>query len=455
MSKTPQPEIIIKNGLVVRGSGIDRFDIAISGGKVTAHGTDLQGGKATRVIDASGRWVLPGALDVHYHPMYGDNLAQGSIGAAYGGITTMVPFVYAYKGMGLEETIDKFLEGDGARSTLDFGIHLGILDPAATLDQIPRVFKRGVNSMKFFMAYRKRGMMAEDNLFLQSMESVAAEGGLTMVHAENGLAIDYLEDKFIAAGKVGPEWFEPSRPKRVEYEAVYRAIQLAAVAGSSLYLVHMSTGESVEIIRRAREDEGLPVVGETCPQYLELTNDEYLRQGPVSKMAPPYRTKWDNETLWKGLASGAISTVGSDHSPHPRKNKEKANIFDVPVGTPQVETMLQVLYDRGVHRGRITLPRLVQVLCENPAKCFGLYPRKGSLDVGADADLVFIDPARAETIRAERMHTTADYNTYEGWTFLGKPVYSMQRGRDVLVDGRLVVDAGRGEFLSAGPPVLP
>lgn len=455
MSETPQPDVIIQNGLVVRGSGIERLDIAISGGKIAAHGRHLQGGKGTRVIDASGLLVLPGALDVHYHPMYGDDLAQGSIGAAYGGITTLVPFVYAYKGMELEEAIDKFLEGDGARSTLDFGLHLGILDPVATVGQIPRVFRRGVNSMKFFMAYRKRGMMAEDNLFLQAMEVIAAEGGLTMVHAENGLAIDYLEDKFLAAGKVGPEWFEPSRPKRVEYEAVYRAIQLAAVAGSPLYLVHMSTGESVEIIRRAREEEGLPVVGETCPQYLELTNEEYLRQGPISKMAPPFRTQWDNETLWKGLASGALSTVGSDHSPHARKAKEKSNIFEVPVGTPQVETMLQLLYDRGVNRGRLTLPRLVQVLCENPAQCFGLYPRKGSLEVGADADLVFIDPTRSETIRAEHMHTTVDYNTYEGWTLLGKPVYSMQRGKDVLLDGKLAVDAGHGEFLPAGPPILP
>ncbi len=454
MSDTLQPDVIVKNGLVVEGSGVGRFDIAVADGKISAREIDIQGGSSTRVIDAKGMWVLPGILDVHYHPMYGDDLAQGSIGAAYGGVTTMIPFVYAYRGMELEETIDKFIEGDGARSTLDFGIHIGILDPVATVDQIPKIFKRGVNSLKMFMAYRKRGMMAEDNLFLNAMEIVAGQGGLMMVHAENGLAIDYLEDKFIAGGKIGPEWFERSRPKRLEYEAVHRAIQLAAVGKVSLYLVHMSTGESVEIIRRARE-EGIPVVGETCPQYLELTNDEYLRQGPISKMAPPFRTKWDNDTLWEGLASGPISTIGSDHSPHPRENKEKENIFDVPVGTPQVETMLQVLYDRGVNGGRITLPRLVEVLCENPAKCFGLHPKKGSLQVGADADLVLLDPARSETIDPANIHTTVDYNTYEGWTFLGKPVYSMQRGKDVLVDGELAADAGRGEFLHAGPPVLP
>ncbi|MFQ5694136.1 MAG: dihydropyrimidinase, partial [Nitrospinota bacterium] len=168
MSNPPQPEIIVKNGRVVEGSGVRRLDIGISDGKISARGPDLQGGAGARVIDAGGMLVLPGALDVHYHPMYGDNLAQGSIGAAYGGVTTMVPFVYAYRGMDLEETIDKFLEGDGARSTLDFGIHLGILDPVATVEQIPRIFKRGVNSLKMFMAYRKRGMMAEDNLFLHA-----------------------------------------------------------------------------------------------------------------------------------------------------------------------------------------------------------------------------------------------------------------------------------------------
>ncbi|MDP6085310.1 MAG: hypothetical protein QGF68_04555, partial [Nitrospinota bacterium] len=193
MSDTLQPDVIVKNGLVVEGSGVGRFDIAVADGKISAREIDIQGGSSTRVIDAKGMWVLPGILDVHYHPMYGDDLAQGSIGAAYGGVTTMIPFVYAYRGMELEETIDKFIEGDGARSTLDFGIHIGILDPVATVDQIPKIFKRGVNSLKMFMAYRKRGMMAEDNLFLNAMEIVAGQGGLMMVHAENGLAIDYLE----------------------------------------------------------------------------------------------------------------------------------------------------------------------------------------------------------------------------------------------------------------------
>lgn len=446
-------DCLISGGLVANSRGIARSDIGISDGKVVERSPSLDRAAAKRVVDASGCYVLPGAIDAHLHPQYGDNLAAGSVAAAFGGITTVVPFVYAYKGLALGQAIDEFLEGDGANSVIDYGIHLGVVNPAETVDQIPDAATRGVNSFKFFLAYRRRGMMIDDDAFLRAMDLIAGVGGIAMVHAENGLAIDFLEKKFISEGKVSIEWFERSRPKPVEYEAVFRAIQLAKLVDCPLYLVHQTTGEAVEIVRRAVEG-GQLVIAETCPQYLLWTNDDLVAKGPAAILAPPYRTKWDQDELWRGIADGVVATIGSDHAPHDKGSLD--NVFNVPVGTPQVETMLPLMFDRGVNGGRLTLPRLVAALCENPARAFGLYPKKGSLDVGSDADVVILNPAAPYEIHSNRMHSSKPYeNIYEGWTSFGVPVHTMQRGRDVLVEGKLLTHRGAGEFLLSGPPMAP
>lgn len=442
-------DTVIENGLVVDPERVDGIDIGIRAGKIVARGRGLAA-RADRVIDASGCFVLPGALDPHYHPQYGDDLERGSIVAAYGGFTTLVPYIYAYEGMGLREAVDTFMAGEGSRSTLDFGGHVAILDPHATVARIPEVFERGISSFKLFMAYRRRKMMAEDDLLLAAMARIGELGGVTMVHAENGLGVDYLEQKFQADGTVSIEWFERSRPKRFEYEAVFRAIQLARIAESPLYLVHQTTGEAVDIVGEARAG-GQFVVAETCPQYLTHTKDVLIEQGPLAICTPPYREAWDVERLWQGVASGAISTVGSDHSPHPRESKLQENVFKTPVGTPQVETMLRVMFHRGVVEGRITLQRLVAVMCANPARVFGLYPTKGTLAVGADADVVVLDPRREWTVSLTDLHSSVDYNTYLGWRLVGEPVHTLQRGRDVLVDGELRASPGDGRFVPAGP----
>lgn len=443
----------VVGGLVASSSGVERFDLGIKDGKIVERSASIDGSTAERVIDASGRYVLPGAIDAHLHPQYGDNLAAGSIAAAFGGITTVVPFVYAYKGLELGQAIDEFLEGDGAHSVIDYGLHLGVVNPVETVEQIPDAATRGVNSFKFFLAYRRRGMMVDDDLFLRAMELTAGIGGIAMVHAENGLAIDFLEKKFIAEGRVSIEWFERSRPKPVEYEAVFRAIQLAKLVDCPLYLVHQTTGEAVSIVREVMES-GQFVVAETCPQYLLWTNDDLVKSGPKAVLAPPYRTKWDQEQLWKGIAEGVVATIGSDHAPHDKQDLD--NVFNVPVGTPQVETMLPLMYDRGVNSGRLTLPRLVAALCENPARAFGLYPKKGCLEVGSDADVVVFDPAVPFEIHADGMHSSKPYdNIYDGWKSLGVPVHTLQRGRDVLVGGRLVARSGEGQFLPSGPPLRP
>lgn len=453
-------DTVIANGLVASSEKVEAVDIGIKDGKVAARGAGLaEGADAGRVIDAAGKLVLPGALDPHFHPQYGDNMEVGSVAAAYGGITTLVSFVYGanyapggggYEGRNLVEAFDDFCAGDGATATLDWAAHMGVLDPS-TIEQIPEICAKGLNSFKFFMAYKRRGMMVDDQEFLHAMRLVADNGGIAMVHAENGYGIDYLEQKFIAEGKTGLEYFEQSRPKNIEYEAVNRAIQLSRVTGCPLYLVHMTTGESVAMIAAARE-RGDHVVGETCPQYLLYTNEDLLAYGTLGICTPPYRTKWDNDTLWAGLADGTISTVGSDHSPHHRKNKMEPNIFKIPVGTPQVETMLSLLFGKGVSEGRLTLQRLVAVMCENPARVFGIYPRKGSLNVGADADVAIIDPTKETTFDEKKFHSVVDYNTYHGWTVLGTPVHTLQRGNDVLVDGELKAAKGSGQFVPGDAP---
>lgn len=444
-------ETAIVGGLVVDPTSVQRVDIGINGGMIAAQEPSIDAADAGRVIDARGCYVLPGAIDPHFHPQYGDNLETGSVAAAYGGITTLVAFVYAYPGLGLRQAVEEFLESDGSRSTLDFAIHLGVVNPADTVEQIPDSAVHGVRSFKFFLAYRKRGMMIDDDQFMRAMELVADIGGITMVHAENGLAIDYLENKLISEGKTGVEFFEPSRPKRLEYEAVFRAIQLAAVAECPLYLVHQTTAEGAELVARARA-EGQFVIGETCPQYLFWTNDDLVRYGPVGVLAPPYRTVADQERLWEALAARELSTIGSDHAPHDKRQLE--NVFSVPVGTAQVETMLPLVFDRGVGTGRLTIQRLVATMCENPARAFGIYPRKGSLQVGSDADVVILDPNLGDEIRAEHLHSSMRYpSIYEGWQTLGRPVHTLQRGRDVLVDGQLAGGAGDGLYLEAGEPL--
>lgn len=445
-------DTVVRGGLVVSPDRIELIDLGIKDGVIAARERGIPIHAGARVIDATNLLVFPGALDPHYHPQYGDNLAQGSIAAAYGGITTLVPFIYAYQGMDIGQAIDDFMESDGTRSVLDFGGHVGVLDPGLQISQLQEAFDRGITSFKMFMAYRRRGMMAEDDMLLGAMEFIGRAGGVTMVHAENGLGVDYLEQKFQSEGKVSIEWFERSRPKELEYEAVNRAIHLAALAQSAVYLVHQTTGEAVEIIGRARAD-GQFVVGETCPQYLTHTKDVLVEQGPLAICTPPYRDRWDVDTLWGGVASGAISTIGSDHSPHPRETKLSENVFKTPVGTPQVETMLPVVFERGVVEGRITLQRLAAVMCENPARIFGLYPKKGCLQVGSDADVVLIDAGANRVVKAEELHSSVDYNTYEGLTLAGAPVHTLQRGRDVLVSGELAVKGGDGRYVPVDPGV--
>ena len=436
-------DLLVSGGLLVSEGRIRRADVAIKEGRIAAIG-DLEKSKAARIISAAGKYILPGLIDVHTHPVYLDDMGALSAAAAHGGITTLIHYAYAKPGHGLLETLHRFREEGETKSVLDFGLHGGLFDPKNQAHEIPQAVKLGVTSFKMFMTYAKLGWMTDDYQLMRTLDIIAQAGGLGMVHAENGLATDYLEDKFNAEGQDPAEVFVATRPGILEAEAVNRAICLAQVAGCPIYIPHVSAKEAVEVIAQAKA-RGWRVYGETCPQYLTLTGEEVFRQGPLAKIGPPLRGKEDQEALWQGLAQGVLDVIASDHAP--KEKKKTDDFFQAAYGSPQVETMVEVVYEAGVNGGKITLPRLVQVMSENPAKIFGLYPRKGALAVGSDADLVIFDPQLEHTITGEGQHSNAPYTLYEGWRCLGRPVFSLQRGEVILEEGEVVAEAGRGKFL--------
>ena len=436
-------DIVIKGGLVVDQGVIRCADIAVVDGKVAEVAPGFAG-KAKRTIDAAGRYVFPGIIDVHTHPVYLDDLQGTSEAAAHGGITTLIHYAYAKPGTKLMDAINQFRADGEAGSVLDFGLHGGLFDPEHQSEEIPEAVQAGVTSFKMFMTYAKLKWMSDDYQLMRTFDIIAQASGMGMVHAENGLATDYLQDKYLQLGRDPKEAFIATRPAILEAEAVNRAIAMAQVAGCPLYIVHLTAREDVEVLSRAR-NKGYRVFGETCPQYLTLTSEEVFKNGALAKIGPPLRSDDDNQALWEALASGVIDTIASDHAPKPKTRDD--DFFEAAYGSPSTETMFPVVYDAGVNGGRLSLIRLAQVMSENPARIFGLYPQKGTLQSGSDADLVIIDPTILHTIKQETQHSHASYTLYEGRTCLGKPIFSMQRGEVVLEEGELHVPAGQGRFL--------
>jgi dihydropyrimidinase len=306
----------------------------------------------------------------------------------------------------------------------------------------------GVISFKAFMAYSKRGMLLGDDELMKIMELIVKNRAILAAHAENGSILDYLEDKFTAEGNLSPEFYSLSHPNSAEAEAIFRILTLAQVVGCPMYLPHVSAGESLEVLRLFRRRGGPPFFAETCPHYLTLTEDEMSRRGSLAKVAPPLRKSKDVEQMWAALQEGQIDVIGSDTAGHAVKAKEPLwdEVFKAPYGIPGVDTVFTVTYDEGVNRGRIILPRLVEVMCENPAKIFDIYPKKGILQEGSDADVVIFDPSAAHTIGQRNEHLNVDYSMYEGRQCLGAPILVMQRGEVLMEDGKLKAAPGQGRF---------
>jgi dihydropyrimidinase len=455
-SRPPTADLVIRGGRVVSEGGVLEADIAVTRGVIAAVASPVLAIAAREVVDVAGAYVLPGAIDTHVHfnvfnPMV-DDFESTSVAAAYGGVTTMMPFIGGREGMSVVEGLEHFAMEGERRSVVDFAMHCRLRPDPALIEQIPDAIAYGVPSIKMFQAYKKRGMLFTDDQLLRGMELTGAHGGMVLVHAENGQVIDYLEDKLTREGKIGPEFYLSSRPHFTEGEAVARAIAIAGFARCPLYVVHLSTADGLEHIRRAR-GRGHAVYAETCPQYLLLTDAEMTRQKGLAKIAPPLRWDRDREALWAGLAQGLVQTLGSDHAPFLVADKlvGERDIFQAGFGMPGVETMMPLVLGESLRAGRLTLPQLAAAASENAAKLFGLYPRKGAIRPGADADLLVVDPDSEWTISAHDLHSRAGYTCFEGWRVKGRITMSFLRGRPLLRDGRLCQSPGYGRFLRRGP----
>lgn len=444
MSNEPFDTLIV-NGLVVSKGEITRADIGIRGDKIvelTTEGREPTAGRAARVIDAAGMYVLPGVIDAHVHPIYLDDKYNTSVSAAFGGVTSMIHYAYVKPNQSLVPTLEAFREDGLHESLLDFGMHAGLFDVEHQIADVPAAFPLGVTSFKVFMTYAKLKWMTDDYWMTALMDSVSQGRGLVHVHCENGLATDYLEDKYNRAEPDSKKMFTAMRPALLEAEATNRAIAIAQVMNCAVYIVHNSAAENLDPLRRAKQN-GWRVIGETCPQYLALTDETTQTLGSLAKIGPPLRTTRDNEALWEGLREGTITTIGSDHAP-----KEKAaDFFESQYGAPSIETMLPVCFDLAVNKGKLPLPQLVAALSETPAKTFGLYPQKGALQAGSDADLVIFDPSKTWTISNENQHSKAGFTLYEGRTITGAVELTMQRGRIIVENGELRAGKGHARYL--------
>jgi dihydropyrimidinase len=451
---------LVTNGTIV--TALDRYqaDILIEDGVVSATGRSLPADRADRVYDATGKLVLPGGVDVHTHmemPFGGtvsaDDFESGTVAAAWGGTTTIVDFAIQPDGASLPATLEQWWRKAEGKAVVDYAFHMVIRDwndqIPADMDQLVR--REGVTSFKIFMAYPGALMLDDASLF-KAFQQTASNGGLICVHAENGGAIDVLVRQALAAGNTGPKYHMLTRPTTAEAEATNRAIRLAEMAGAPVYFVHLSCADALEVVRSAR-DRGLPVHAETCPHYLFLTGAEYDRpgfEGARYVMTPPLRQQHDQDALWQGLAGNDLQVISTDHCPFCFKGQKELGKDDfslIPNGAPGVESRLSLVYDGGVRGGRLSLNRFVDLVSTAPARMMGLYPRKGTIAVGSDADLVIFDPDAKQTISAATHHSKTDYSLYEGRQVTGVPVTVLLRGEPLVVDRQFVGKPGSGRFL--------
>src|SRR5262245_31246338 len=467
MSAAARVDTIVRGGQVVTATDSYEAAIAIKGEQIVAIGPEALLAAADRVIDAAGRYVRPGLIDCHLHigPEY-DDWKTAPLAAARTGLTTLLPFVIYDEGETLPKAVARLREEAGALSVLDFGFHFILNHEPYILEGIPEAFRMGVASFKLFMTYKKRGKrMVSDEFIAKTMERLAALGGLCQLHCENGDVLCYLEDKAIAQGRTAPTDFPGTCPDWTEEEAINRAILIGQLTECPVYVVHLSTRLGLERIKRAQA-EGRQVWTETCPQYLLLTDREMERLGPFAKIGPPLRPHDgpDRAALWAGTEAGYIATVASDHSPRVPAAKEpgRTNIFvdpdgkPIPFGAPSLETLVPLMYSEGVVNRGLPVSWLARVMAENPARIFGLYPRKGAIRVGADADLTIWDPASTWTIERARHLGIAGFTPYEGWTVKGRPWMTLLRGQVVLnPEGVLEQKPGYGRYLARTGPTPP
>jgi len=456
--------IVISGGTVVSATGSVAADVLVDGERIVAlaaPGSEIAESFALGAsgrIDASGRLVVPGGLDVHTHmemPFGGtyssDTFETGTRAAAWGGTTTIIDFAIQRRGEALREGLDGLLAKAEGNCAVDYGLHMIVSDVNdQSLKEMDVLVDEGVTSFKLFMAY-PGVLYSTDGEILRAMQQAAVNGATIMMHAENGIAIDVIVAETLARGETDPRFHARTRPSALEGEATHRAIELARVAGSPLYIVHLTAAEALEAVVGAR-DAGRNVFAETCPQYLFLSDAELERpgfEGAKFVCSPPLRPAWHLGELWRGLKTNDLSVVSTDHCPFCYKEQKELGRGDfskIPNGLPGVENRVELIY-QGVVRGEISVERWVEVIATTPARMFGLYPRKGVIAPGSDADIVIYDPGARQTISASTHHMNVDYSVYEGMTITGRVETVLSRGAIVVEKGQFVGEKGHGRFL--------
>jgi dihydropyrimidinase len=474
---------LIKSGTLITASDTFQADILVEGEKIKLIGQDLNIPDAL-VVDAIGKLVMPGGVDPHTHfdlPMFGtvssDDHYTGHKAAAFGGTTTVMDFVHMpppvsthfdHKGGGVKEGVDEWHSKADPKAAVDFGFHMNITHfDESVAREIPDLIGEGITTLKVFTAYNNRLRLQDGDIF-KVMRIAKDHGMLTMLHAENGDIIDVLVAEALAAGHTTPEWHAYTRPAWGAVESALRAFALSGETDSPLYLVHMNVGGEADMLQYARS-RGLRVMGETCPQYLFFSVD-HLRRPDGAKWicSPPMRTEVDNARLWEGVIDGTIQVMGTDHCPFfyngnkpityegqeiaiPGKELGADDFTKIPNGLPGVQDRLPILWTEGVVRGRITPNQFVALMSTNPAKIFGLYPRKGALIPGADADILIWDPNRQVKYGVHMSHQRTDYNLYEGWELTGYPEKVFLRGQMIVDGDQWLGKPGMGKFLKRQP----
>jgi len=450
---------LIKNGRVV--TAVDDYygDILVDGQFITLIGKSLDLA-ADKVIDAKDKLVIPGGIDAHTHldmPFAGttsaDDFRTGTLAAAHGGTTTIIDFAIQAKGQSIVEALDVWHAKASSKAAIDYGFHMIVTDLAETqVGEMKRLINDdGVTSFKLFMAY-PGVLLVDDATIFRAMSIAGDMGGLICMHAENGVVINEIVQRALAEGKTAPKYHALTRPTKAEAEGVNRSIALAEMAGSPVYIVHLSCYDALKKVKEAR-DEGIAAFAETCPQYLFLDYSYYEEagfEGAKYVMTPPLREKWNQDQLWTGLKMNDLQVISTDHCPFCFKDQKelgKTDFSKIPNGGPGVENRMSLVYNGGVAQGRINVNRFVELTSTSAAKIFGLFPRKGTIAVGSDADIVVFDPKKKITLSAKTHHMNVDYNCYEGMEVQGVTETVLSRGKVVVENGKYVGKAGDGQFL--------
>lgn len=458
-------DLLIRNGQVVTPEAILRADIAVQGGKVLAVGAWGAFAHAKEEFDAEGKLVLPGLVDPHIHmahPYRGelslDDFYHSTVSAAYGGTTTVIDFAIQWdKNLTLKQCVDLRREQAEPDVVIDFALHaVPTKSTRESIDQALELLEHGITSFKVYMIYREQGRMVDDAILFELLAALKGKGATVLVHAENASLAEFNTMAFLERERNQASDFPDVKPNMVEAEAVQRALYLNHCANGQLYVVHLSTKEGLEFIRSAIT-RGDRVIAETCPQYLVLSRDVYDRSdGGRFICSPPLREASDSDALWQGISQGLISTIGSDHCGFGVEQKDRGNgdYTQTPHGIPGVETRLALMYTEGVMRRGISINRLIELLSSNPAKVFGLYPQKGALLPGSDADMVIFDENARSKISSCALHGAVDWTPFDGMPVCGSVTATFLRGRPIVEDGKLQVEKGYGKFIFRKPNVV-